>query len=109
MNSRGASVPKEPTRIENKVSSSLADGDNPTSYYLKKQTILSSFDAKSMTNIEKPSSHQAGLFNNTGSKLELKKTELRGKLNDLLDRFAVNNGVKSETRSVAPVFQRDAS
>lgn len=107
-NSRGLSVSKDHLNPDNEFRPISSHGANHDSglYYSKKQNVLASNDARVAPGMS-ASAEKLGTLLSNGKNLDQKRTELRGRLNELLDKLAVGGqteSVRGETRSVAPVF-----
>lgn len=102
MNMRGLSAPKEPSRSEARPLSAFADSEQ-NGFFIKKPltsngvgSLGAKLGAHSGLGFERPASAHRS------QGLESKRTELKGKLNELLDKLAVNNSsnTRGETRSM---------
>ena len=109
MNMRGMSAPKDPTRSEPRPHSALAENEQ-NGFFIKKPLT-----AGGMGSLGTKLGNQQGLSferpasANRSQGLENKRTELKGKLNELLDKLAVNNGsiARGETRSMMVANNRE--
>jgi len=102
INSRGLSAGRDPLKSENKALSAFGGDEGSSNFFVKKQTVLSGFDVRASPLITDKSANIQ--FNSKN--LEGKRTELKGRLNDLLDKLTVSGSVRGETRSVAPILNR---
>lgn len=107
-NSRGASVAKEVQRNEREgqLTGVIMSNSDFNVGINKKAGIFASLDHKQSPTPPNPA-ERLGTLQSNQRHLDLKRTELRGRLNELLDKLAVSNPAKGETRSVAPQLARD--
>lgn len=105
MNSRHGN--REPTRVDGKALSTFADTET-NGFFIRKQQLSGS---NGFTQEAKPTRNQLNLERPASASrvqgLDTKRKELKGKLNELLDKLATNNSTKGETKSMMQQNIRD--
>lgn len=107
-NSRGASASRDPMKQDTDMrpANSFGGGHEVGGFMAKKQNVINNSEGKFISNLT-GSSDKLGMLMSNGKNLDQKRTELRGRLNELLDKLAVGaqtGSVRGETRSVAPIL-----
>ena len=108
INARGSSATRDPLKNdrEPKVISAIGLNSDFSVGINKKSALLTSSDSKPISQ-HIVQGERLGTLQSNQRNLDQKRTELRGRLNELLDKLAVVGPTKGETRSVAPQMARE--
>lgn len=106
-NSRGASVPREQFKTEKEQRPPIGFSPDQNAGAMSKKSGMFAMSETKQQPLAVSASERLGVLQPNNKQLEQKRTELRGRLNELLDKLAVSNSVRGETRSVAPQLARD--